>query len=468
MKLEPAFRHGLRLVGAWSIPLLSMGLLLVVVWQSRALRPIQDDYDMALYALDGPLGGTLLRYTDWSGDVWTNLVNVVLVGLPLLHLPSEAGSSVAFLAAALAAVLPILTVASLRRGAGSLWFGILLIPPMLVSWWAWWWINAEALWHSYAESDALTTTFWQNVNATYVIAPLLLLAAWLFVDKRTKLNGAVSAIAFGLIGLGVGLTGVVFATASLLTLGLVAAAIWMREPQKLTKRRKWGWSLSALGVTVGVAISMLSPGSRSRSETFLFPEVTASSLQNEGWWMANTAVSWLQGIVSPGTAVTVSFLAIVVIVTRVKSGEGTTRFLLEIAAGLLLLSFVIALMNALSEFVVYKGYWHLHTSRAVGFVALALLGVAIGSRLMVNRHASRERAPLLFLGIVLFLVVSAANFSMVERILIRLPVWEVGPAPVMAINDIEDPFVRPLARRLWNEIGGLERGLQVVDPLEVQ
>jgi len=103
-------RSTVRAAATWWVPGLSAVLVLLVLWQSRALRPIQDDYDMALYALEGPIGGTYLRWSDWSGDVWTNLINVVFVGLPLVHLPLWAGSLVPFALTAGTAVLLVLVI----------------------------------------------------------------------------------------------------------------------------------------------------------------------------------------------------------------------------------------------------------------------------------------------------------------------------------------------------------------------
>ena len=442
---------------------MSLAVATVVLWQLRALRPIQDDYDMALYALEGPLGGTILRWSDWSGDLWINFINVVLVGLPLVHLPLSGGSLVAFFVTGVTAVTPVLVVLAARQSRTTLARYALLAPPLLVAFWGWWWINASADWHAYAESDALTTTFWQNVNATYIIAPLLLVAAWLFVNSRTADRARL--LSFGLVGLALGMTGPVFASSSILTLTIIFAAIWAQSPEYL-QVRKVGWVVSAIATAFGLVMSLLAPGSQSRSKTFSVPEITLETLQQQVWWTASTAESWLLGVASPGSLVVFTFILFSTALCNISLSLTEIRFVSWVAASLLFLSFVVAVINSLSEFVIYKGYWHLHSSRAVGWVAIALLAVALGSWVGRMWHSPGSK-PLMFFGAtVLLLVISAANFSLVETALLRLPKWNTGPAPIAAINDIEDPFVRPLARRFWLEIGGPERGLEERYPNE--
>ena len=453
-------RSTVRAAATWWVPGLSAVLVLLVLWQSRALRPIQDDYDMALYALEGPIGGTYLRWSDWSGDVWTNLINVVFVGLPLVHLPLWAGSLVPFALTAGTAVLLVLVISIPRFPALRRWKLVIgLLPVLTIAWWGWWWINAETSWHPYAESDALTTTFWQNVSATYIIAPLSLLAAWLFLnDSLDKMRRDYLAW-FGIVGIGIGLTGLVFASASVVTLALVAGSVVMGGSRYLSRQRGYAWLVSAVGTGFGIVLSLLSPGSRGRSQGFPVPELTAQSFQSQLWWMADTVNSWLLGIISPASLVVTCFVAGTSLLLGLVMPSFFRRRLAQIAFALIVLSFVTAVINSAVEFVVYKGYWHLHASRAMTWVAIVLMGIVAAAWVNDKLSSRVRKAPVIFVTSVLFIVIAASNFAMSERILLRLPTWETGPAPVMGIGDIENPFVRPLAQRFWEEIGGPPRGL---------
>ena len=82
--------------------LISVGLnYLGVVWFSRFLRPSADDYCAGAVAQLGVFGAPLALWNTWAGFLFRNLIENILMGLPLLYLPWSFASSISFLISAI-------------------------------------------------------------------------------------------------------------------------------------------------------------------------------------------------------------------------------------------------------------------------------------------------------------------------------------------------------------------------------
>ena len=422
----------------------AVSMVAFVIWTSRLLRPIADDYGIAVAANAGLIGSITGFWQSWSGAVTSTLSLTLFVGLPLRHLPWSVASAIPFLSSAiLMAAVGIWLLAPLlpeqNRGdkAGTY---LVSFAALLATWWGYWWLPAHL---NPGESTdfaiALGATHWQSVLAGYVIPMSPLVWAWLYLWTKRVSNLGLSTVIHFSLGLLAGFGSAVFAASSvvmILALGLLTV---VRRGPLL---RSQGFSLisTTVGVVIGALASHFSPGSQYRASLFSGPEDSPNVLLLLIPEALSSGVSdWVDAISRPA-----AFMVVVVIggtTFALSQGQQSlgVRPLLGISVGLLGFSLVSFIVNRASELFVYEAFWHLTGPRAIAWIGLIALAVALGNYLSrFKQSALSTLAIVLSTFIGLYFLIASLDF-MCRQIIDRSEPWELGPAPVYDISDIDDP-----------------------------
>lgn len=449
----------------WILSISAYLVVFLVMFVSLRLRPMADDYYLAVSAKDGLLAGLLGQWNGWSGDLTTTFSNVLLVGLPLLSLPWELASAIPFTAAVTSAVGLAAWLLVFRqqesRSRRERGFQILLILPLLaIGWWGYWWV--PVLFSKDAHdmySLAQGVTFWQNLNSAYVVTTLLLTWAWIYLEGRAT-TAWLGALYF-LLGLLAGFSGPVFAGGALVMIVLIAIYAWLGTNSDLPKRGLL-WLVACIGLTFGAVASYFSPGSQLRMTVLADPKLDSNLLLrilSEGvprgvqdWWVALTSPgSWVLVLLLIGsTALLVNF-----------GWTPKPIALARIGIALVMFSLVLSIVNRLSEFFAYEAYWHMVTPRTAAWIGIVLLAASLGGACgRLPRQALVVPLLTLSCAIGLMLVIGGVAL-MVSEVYAREIRWERGPAPLAHVTDIEDPdgFQRRAYLELLDIRGGPLRGL---------
>ena len=463
-------RHGLstlsRLRITAMVSILSLWVLILVlwvIWMSKGLRPIADDYSRGAGLTDGPITAVVNLWNSWAGDLATNLVNVVIVGIPLQYLPWSFGSSIAFLASGVMVSIVLLFVINSQTGTNkklTIPKRLILLPLALVAWWSYWWVNKEFNPNdSFYESTTTSITFWQNVNATYVFIPSIGIFLWLVIERIRKKhpNNLQVLPLYFLVGFVIGMSGIVFAVSFMIFVTLMLIASWLdsrspRAPQILI------WASFITTVFLAALASHFSPGSQNRT-TFL-PKI---SLDNETILQLLHTVfpslsDWLKSLVNPGMAISVIIIVIFATLLTLQGHSFDDQNLRQIGLGLIGFSLILFLVNGFSEVFAYAAFWHRIQGSTILWIGIVSLGVSFALRISKSQI---KPSVLVFSGVVVSIVSTVAVLQMTLEISARSSLWESGPAPTTYIADIEDEngWQRVNWLILRNQIGGPDRGL---------
>ena len=421
-------------------------LLIYVVWNSRLLRPIADDYCLAAEAGDGLIPGIVSWWSNWSGDLTMVTSNTVLVGLPLIHFPWFVASALPFLlTVATATSLGIyVTLHSLRLVAGrqrGLKVALAISPILAIVWWSYWWAPALLAPDSADNYPlALGITVWQNLNAQYVVTSFLLIGGWLWIESRPNLAMPWRPMAYALLGLGTGFNGPVFAVSALIMVLSLAALSALRGISTLRERGPyWGLAVVVAGVSAG--ISHFSPGSQNRKGQLADPDLNFDLI----YLLVTEAIpsgisSWWFAVFNSGALIVLVVSAFVGVALASQGIRPERDSLFSIGFGLLGFSMIMFILNGLSEYFSYHAWWHLTAPRSVTWISLIAIGVALGN-LASNYPQLYTALPIIFsAAIAALLLTLSANAVMVSTMQSRWWMWERGPAPMSdIIGDIEDP-----------------------------
>lgn len=433
----------------------TVSMVAFVIWTSRLLRPIADDYGIAVAANAGLIGSITGFWQSWSGAVTSTLSLTLFVGLPLRHLPWSVASAIPFLSSALlmAAVgiwllAPLMPEQSRRDKAGSY---LVSFAALLATWWGYWWLPAHL---NPGESPdfavALGATHWQSVLAGYVIPMSPLVWAWLYLRTKQVPNPGLSTVVHFSLGVLAGFVSPVFAASSAMTilaLGLVTVA--RRRP--LLNSQGFALISTTVGIVIGALASHFSPGSQYRASLFSRPEDSSNVLLPLITEALPSGVSdWVNAISRPA-----GFMVVVVIGgTTFALSPGrhllSIRPLLRISVGLLGYSLISYIVNRASELFVYEAFWHLTGPRAIAWIGLIALAIALGNYLSrFKRSSLTVLAVALSTFIGLYFLIASLDL-MCRQIIDRSEPWDAGPAPVYDISDIEDPD--GWVRQSWIEL----------------
>lgn len=451
-----------------------------LIWSSRNLRPIADDYWVAAMAKDGLLDAIKFWYTTWGGDVFSTLLNTILVGLPLLYFPWSLASSFAFMITfagilvSTAKSMSLYLNYSFERGVKNSWIAISTIFLSLVSWVAFWWTSPSIVLGDSLAIDPLpmqisiSATVWQNVGIAYVFSSCLVLLAVLSLLKSIRKNKGIHSrhlFLASLLGLIVGTSGLVLAV-SMLIASFVAIVFLLTTVSKLASRQSQRLTYSfQFGTLLGMLITYFSPGTQNRVlvEASNPSQPEKNLIEIFSWILPKGLWEWLSGLASVGSLVTFGCALLIGIIASTEVNRQSLYQAGWLAFVLFAFSSLVSVVSQLSEAFSYDAYWHQVSPRSLLFISLSLFGFILGLKVgwlggdfvLISSFAALV-AGFIAIGSVLYFTQYAED---------RLAVWEVGPAPSFGIPDTEEIWRNACYLEIKDYRGGPDRsGGKAFDP----
>lgn len=428
------------------ISFISTTLTALVVWTSRNLRPIADDYSLGVNAVGGLFHSLVLWWQTWSGDLTGMFFNIVFVGVPLQVLPWTMASAVPFLFSVILVSAFVLWLLSrdmkLQGSTFSKFHFLIALPVVMVMWWAFWWIGTVT-----TDTDQNVNllprglTFWQNLNAGYVITMVALIWLWLALERaRSKFF---PTFLFGLylaLGFFTGMAGPVFAISSLLFIFILIAAMWISNNAFL-QRQVGRWGVAVLGLLTGFFVARFSPGNQIRSELLMSPDFNADLGIQIVMAIPQGFMDWWDSIAEIGTISTALFVASISYAIGLMKVTLNTGYLARYGLAFIVFALVLAVMNRISELFAYPAWWHLIPIKMTVWLSVICFAAAIG--MLAAQHVPKGRSFLLltslFISSTLMVLIGASILQMTVEVNSRVSTWNMGPAPLPGIGDIEDP-----------------------------
>ncbi len=438
---------------------LVLGILSIyVIFMSRLFRPIADDYLVSAHSQNGPFQATWYWYQTWSGDLISGFNNSLLVGIPVLNF--DWSISTAFPYWVTVTLLAFTILLTLSRVTVSLNFskrwliavsalGIMLTNVMWISFW---WTSPSL--GSPNPEIAVAATMWQNVTVNYVFDQylfiFLMLTSGFWKLHQLTFKNAAYAI---LIGIVAGLSGIVSGLTflTLCIIGMIRFRFFGKFNRgskiDLIKVKSGNAPFNFLLVVaafcaLALYVALNAPGLANRASVetdFSIPNKTLTVLIN--YVIAPALSSWYDGISSAGSFV-VLFASIGVgaaATRRTSNSHLELRELHTIGAIFLSASILESVFSRLSEAYSYPAYWHLVGPRSLMFTGILVTGLAIGFHFdsTLNYGIRILTFPVLIATSLLMLGSAFYFSSVIEE---RHQKWNLGPAPVFAVPDIDEAW----------------------------
>jgi hypothetical protein len=421
----------------------SLVVVVLVAGASRSLRPISDDYCIAIRGEKGILGGVNEWWQTWSGDLFATFAVNISVGIPLATLPLSLSSSLPFLLAGFIVAIAVLfaTRLALRNDSRSGWWLLMQSPFIMILWWAYLWVPNSPQ-SSTPSSIALGLTHWQTLNGIYLIpasALLILITITYRITSRWSRTGQFVSLIVGIL---FGLSGPVLGLALFIAAAATSAfaVIWRAT---LPKRFVNNLVLLGAGALIGLAIAMASPGARIRRD-YVNPNTEVSPrrlLEILDFVFPTALVNWIDAFLHWGTLVVLLATGATAWLA-VKIGFGWSSSLLaKMVVTAVTFTLILSIANRTTEAFVYDAYWHQSSIRFFAFASSVLAGVLLGQYL--GSKESQILPPTIVVVLATCLLASlGAVFAMSNSIYEREEVWRAGPAPIPGVAaDIEDPEI---------------------------
>jgi len=405
------------------------------------LRPIADDYCIATSVQSGPLAAMGFWWSGWSGDMSTMFANVVLVGWPLQELLWSLASSLPFIASCLMVTIFLTTIVRasvVGKFSNSIFRAFWTIPFFLLSWWTFWWINKIQNPESVQfVATANATTLWQNVNTSYVfITSLIMLLLYVIYARSKKYEGSKWNFAiFSVSGIFVGFSGAVLSATILTYFMLLPIGTWL-DGKRITTQNFSLWITFNLAMVISAVLSYFSPGTRYRATFFPnAPEINLEVISGFRPTMIPSLLDWWRVLFSQGMFATIVMVLIIAIIQVWRGYEFENKFLQEIAVRLIVFSLILSVVVGFSELFTQEAYYHRIPVYLALWIGVMLLAVSCSSYLT---RLSPNLSQIVFLSALGMAISTLAVFTMTDEISKRYEMWQVGPAPVAHIKDIED------------------------------
>ena len=427
-------------VGLGLLTLVSTVALIEVIFTSRRLRPIADDYGSADAMISGGFVNYITsNYMNFSGELSRVISDAVLVGFPVSYANWNLASSLTFTFATAAVLFAfaVLMRIGMPTETGTLFIWVAL-PTAALGWWAYWWAPAGLGTREGVRSLPEAITHWQIINSSYVFLVSLSIGIWFWGavarHKQYKLAlgvSAASALLVGLSGPSLGLSA--FATlAILLGLNLLSSASPNTRPSR-------GSLIASLGgVGLGLVISQTSPGTRERAAYLMNSEGAVPRTPGNllSWTVPTGFLEWFNGIWNVGALVILG-LTVTLGFMLARLRQLQSQPLLSVALAVMGFSFVYAVLNRLAEAFSYVTFWHQIGFRTVQALGLFTLGLALGAWL--SRFKVRSVSIGIGAALAIFVVWAvSAERLMVGSINDRYATWNIGAAPLEGMPDIEN------------------------------
>ena len=398
---------------------------------ARNLRPIADDYCHAYYAGLGFWGSFQAWFMTWTSDIFVIIINYFLLGFPLVALPYTFASMITlvFAITMTSVLIAYLTVRTLKVSSF-----LILMSVVTVSFISFW---------SAGDSLALTSEFsklknmilhWQIINSQYIFLSSLMALILILVIRRS-INNKVYWVLVLPLGFLVGTFGVVTVLTSLSFLFIyLIFAIFRKDKNKIYRI-----SVFMSGEIAGFIFAYFSPGTQARSKLLGNEDLTSSLdiLYLFNWTFPAALTEWAGGFLQIGALVVLAFGIILGIFSQNLNSKVSNNDLRENMFIFFSLSLIAAILSQLSEAFAYEAFWHLAVPYLFIYIFLILGGYYLGNK--AKNIKWLDNGLVLAVGLGLTLGISSLNvYKASEEISERKDRWQVGPAPVLGISDIEN------------------------------
>jgi hypothetical protein len=443
-------------------------LTISVLWSSRNLRPAADDYSFGQTAERGPIAAIGIWWNVWSGDVSSIFANVFLVGWPLQVLPWSLGSSIAFFASGLMVSISLVLIVRssiFGRDRYSLWSIVPTIPFFLVNWWSFWWLNRILNPdNKLFEAQTSAITFWQNVNTSYVFLYSLILLLLFKLDLISKKQNYPkwNFLIFLFSGLLVGFSGAVIVASVLVFILLLPISSWL-DGKRLPKVKVFSWGLFTIAMVTAALISSNSPGSQRRQSYLSELSIDEDTVPLMVKTMIPSLVDWWKALFNQGMLLSVVLALLIAIILVWHGYEFHTKELQRIAFHAIAFSVILSIIVGYSQVFAYPAWWHRIGVQVVLWLGMVLFSFSSCQQIIKLRP---KLSQLSFVLVILMMINTMAVIRMQGEISERYSKWQVGPAPISLITDIEhiNGWQRACYQKIKDERGGPDRGLKKNPP----
>lgn len=395
------------------------------------LRPIADDYCIAAISEPGLRSAFVYWFTNWTGDAIPILLNHFLIGAPLINIPYTFASVITlFVAVVLVTVLiTFITNSKIRISTILIFF-----PVISLSFLGYW--SASNFFAVNNEFKYLNNMIlhWQNINSAYIIASTLMLLVLIFILRIKTRNKYIWVLLF-LMGVLAGTSGIV------LVLSILSLFFYFIIKYFITKELflLFKFMFFSFGLIVGLTITYFSPGAQARSSILGSSEVLSNFdlLALISWTFPEALIEWINGIWHLGSILVFIFGFLTNKILNRSKNYFTAPDLHELLTLTIFLSISSAVLSQLSEAFSYQAFWHLATPYFFLFVSIFIAGYLVAKRLEGYLQSFEKTLIPILTGLVLGLSYFTVTTAVTE-INERKERWQVGPAPVSGISDIEN------------------------------
>ena len=417
--------------------LASLVFIANVIWQSRLLRPIADDYCLAAAAGNGVLESTFYYFNTWSGSLVPTVFSVALVGLPAVNLKLSLAAAIPFLLTSAVVGLTVTFIASqsfnLNKNS-KLHFFLIAGPIFTTLWWSYWWVPGMV---GEARNLEFGITHWQNLNSAWVMPTMLFLGIYIYLHYK-EINLLPKFIALALLGILVGLSGPRFAFAFILILVFLFFFYFYNK-----NNIRFDNIFLLYIVLIFALIDLHSPGTQTRIQQIegfrQLEQITIPSLF--AWTFPTVIFDWWSGFFNFGS-LTVFLIAASLGYFFNKSYKNLDKkIMFDISYGLLIFSLLLTFSNRIAQAFAYSAWWHLVAPHSVIFLFVASFGFYIGLEYVSSPfNKLNSFAPIIL--VLVYLLNFSASINMIGTMQERFPRWAAGPAPVAGMADINEGWVK--------------------------
>lgn len=436
-------------------------VVLFVIVASGNLRPTSDDYCFGAYSAAGSIGGVIRWWNNWSSNLFPLLIENIIVGLPLLHLPWQIASAIPFMLTAFGMSFAIIYIVPNNLIYIPRIFISILIP---FSWWTFLWANElmGSMAGDVSVSLAYGLTHWQTLNGAYIIPVLILLCIWSEIWNNTGRVTSRVLLAVIFLGLLGGVSVTTLALALIVLCGLVPICSWIFRIGVSPHRIILWWVLFFTILLSFLISSLLSPGNNFRMiELESNFDLTWERIHYLRFAVVPSAIGlWARSYLSWSSLLLFILISclnwLVIAINKNTSATQKEPFNYDwyldaalMVAGFSLLQLMIIVV---AEDFAYPAYWHYASPLVCVFLSIFFAGSYAGIKV-----ALLSKINLIYLCIpILFMVIvisSVSNINMIKSIAERSVRWGNGSAPItqLGFGDIgNDDYIGICWERLNN------------------
>lgn len=447
-------KFNLMITAAYSVFLATNWLLLI--YSATLLRPSADDYCFGMIVGKyGILMGVANWWNNWSAYLYSMLLGNLLVGAPLAYLPLSMASGIPFLLSLLGigwAALALIPDKTARHNNT-----LACVLSVGLGWWVFLWTRVA---FGKAEGDlsmlAHGATHWQTLNATYIIGAVFLFLGFAFIlNQRHPIEPQTTVLVF-ILGALAGLAGSAVSLA-FFSFGLLAAFFCLSKTRGQAdgghKAQFAYWIIFCCAIVLAAILShTLSPGQQARMavinpDTSISTDRVISLLE----FTIPFSIKFVLKAYFGHGSVFVLLLATSTSAcfhTRLTADNTTTTAYAMRGLCFFIFSLILTSSARIGEAFSYAGYWHFLLPSMCIYLSMVYIGIYAGTTIMMQ--FKNTKMICLSLLVLCMITATAVNIHAHNNILKRNARWEVGPAPISGISDIED--ADGWQRNCWDQL----------------